>query len=121
MTTLSFKNDAGGRNTFAPRFAEIVFRTVLTANAEQHFTVPMPTGFSSPNYSNWAAVFSYSSSANVYVSDNVTATIPGSSFSSANASPLNPTTRIVNGGDVLSFITSTSGGVGVTVELYAVS
>jgi hypothetical protein len=112
MSTLAnFGRDVQGFNAYAPAFAIDNFATTLSANTEQHFTVPS-------NFKHWLAVFSFNPGSNVWVANNTTATLPSGSFASI-LSVLNPAVRSVEAGDVLSFISAdTTDYVGVT--LYAV-
>ena len=112
MTTqLNLGRDVQGFNAYAPDFADINYNTILAANIEQHFTVPS-------NVSRWIAVFSFTPGASVWASNLDTAVIPTGSFA-ASLSQLNPATRTVKAGDVLSFISDDTAEVGVS--LYAVS
>jgi hypothetical protein len=113
MTTeLNFGRDAGGYNAYAPFFAADNWGTLLAANTEQHFTV---TG----TYSRYVAVFSYQPGGAVWVANNYTAAVPSGSFA-ATTSQLNPAVRIVNQGDVLSFITADTDDY-VGVSLYGIN
>lgn len=98
--------DASGQNSFGLQFAVDGFQTELAAGTAQSFTVPS-------NYPKWAMIISIEPGAAVWVADNVVATVPGSNFS-ATTSELNPGTKVVYGGDVISLITSnTTAQIGI--------
>lgn len=112
MTTkLSFGRDVQGYNAYAPPFGDDGSQCVLAANTAQSVTVPS-------NFTNWIAVFSYSPGSNVWVANNVTATVPTGAFSSTT-SKLLPASRTVSAGDVISFITSDTDSPQVGVIFYA--
>lgn len=90
--------DDSGQNSFGLQFAVDGFQTELAAGVAQSFTVPA-------NYPKWAMITSVEPGAAVWVADNVAATVPASSFA-ATTSELNPGTKVVYSGDVISFITS---------------
>lgn len=106
---LNMASDMQGNNAYAPRFTTINYGTTLSQNTLQNFTVPS-------NFEKWIAVFSYSAGADIFVSNNNDSEVPGSSFSSTT-SQLCPATRLVNSGDILSFITSNTSAT-VLVSLY---
>lgn len=97
---------------FGLRFAGSKWGAKLVQNAEQHFTVP---GIAS----RYKAVFHFSFGASVWVADNATAAVAGSTFASGT-SELNPVCREVVAGDVLSFVTADTAGAYVNVVFYAV-
>lgn len=88
----------------------INYQTTLSANTEQNFTVPTSSR-------TWAAIFSFGS-ASVWVACNDTAEIPGSSFS-ITSSQMDASVRQVNGGDILSFITSATTAE-ICISLYEI-
>lgn len=97
---------------FSLRFSSLVWASGLTANVEEHFTVPGVA----PRYK--ASIVIPAGNA-VWVAYNGTATIPGVGFSQHDAELVSLSyCREVNAGDTLSFISS-SGGV-VSVAFYAV-
>lgn len=124
-TKFNMSRDINGFNGFGLMFTDTAYQVTLPASTEKHFTVPSNTGmggFGISTTSQWIALFSFGSgttSAGVWVANNHTATIPSSSFA-ATFSELNPSARMVQGGDVLSFITSDT-GVQVSVMLYSFS
>ena len=107
-TILNFARDVNGYNTFGPQFTlNNQSIKLTTGGGEKTVTVPDE----SPSY---LVIFGYQSGAPVWVANNATATLPGSSFA-ATASQCNPTARWVNAGDVLHFITDdTSAEVGIS-------
>jgi|SRR5580692_9168513 hypothetical protein len=111
-TLLDMNSDVRGYNAYAPAFSLDNQSTTLSANAEQHFTVPS-------NFAKWIAVFSYQPGSNVWVANNDTAAVPSSSFA-ATTSQFNPAARYVQAADVLSFITADTSAL-VGVSLYAIS
>jgi hypothetical protein len=115
MEILAINVDANGRPTFGIPFSDNLYQGVLTANSEQTLTVPK-----SPlsDYQGILAVFSFAPGSSIWVSNNVTCTLPSGSIASGS-SELNPDVRIVQGGDVLHFNThDASDEYGVT--FYAV-
>lgn len=115
-TVLNFGRDINDFNANSPAFTDICFRTNLAAGVAQALTIPAT---SDSTYRKWLAKFSYSPVSRVFVGDNIAATVPGGAFALNNA-PLNPDTRTVKPGDVLSFITPDATAF-VTVELYAIA
>lgn len=112
-TLLNFGRDVQGLNAYAPSFSQNKFSATLTNGAEEKLTVPS-------NYESWIAAFSFEPGANVWVSNNQTSEIPAGATFLSTTSELNPGSRKVSAGDVLSFITdNTTADVGVS--LYAVS
>lgn len=84
----------------------------LAASTGLSYTVP---GDSRVTYN---AIFSYSSSASVWVGFNVTVTLPiSNSLVSNSGIVLNPKSKYVRGGDVLSFESSSIVG-DVGIELF---
>ncbi len=115
MTILSMGRDAGGAVTFVLPFSDTGFQTTLAQGVEQHFTVPFNTN---STYKKYSVIFSFDPGLRIYVALNATAEIPGSSFAST-VSELNPTSRYVEYGDILSFITPDVAAY-VNVKLYAI-
>jgi hypothetical protein len=111
-TQLDMESDVRGNCAYAPQFSNTNYNTTLSANAEQHFTVPSTN-------SKWIAIFSFEPGASVWVSNSDTAATPSSSFATS-LSQLNPSARTVYAGEVLSFISpNTTAEIGVS--LYAIS
>lgn len=116
-TTFSMGRDINGYNAFAPIFCTNSYQVELATGAEQHFTVPnVPNmGGQNGNENKWMALFSIEPGASVWIANNTMATVPGGSIA-GTVSQLNPAVRMVNGGDVLSFITNdTTAEVGVSL------
>ena len=111
MTFFSMSRDINGYVGFGLPFSNEKYNTILSSGSAQTLTVPSS---SNATYQKVLAVFSFEPGSVVWVSNNETAAVPGSSFASAT-SELNPAARLVNAGDVLSFITdNTTSEVGVT-------
>ncbi len=102
--------DINGFNGFGLRVCLDIWSVQLSANTEQHFTVPS-------NHKNWIAIFSYDPGLRVFVAVGQTAAVPGGSIGTGT-SALNPTAKQVVLGDVISLITPDTSAF-VTVELYA--
>ncbi len=90
-------------------FSDTVRQVALATNTAQTITVP---GTGAQKYT---AHFSYNSTANVWVGNNVTAvTPPAGTTTTLQYVEFRPDKRFVIGGDVLSFVTpDASGYVGV--------
>jgi len=102
MKKMAIASEQGGLNTFAIPFADSVFTRVLAGSAE---TITVPDG----------AVFAvFSATADVWVSNGGTAAVPAAD-SDVALTELNPATRVVAAGDVLSLI----GTCTVTVSFYS--
>jgi hypothetical protein len=112
-TKFNMTKDVAGYNGFGVMFATDGFKGLLATSTEQHVTVPA-------NYPYWLAVFSYTPGSNVWVDINATAAVPVGAFT-ATTSDLNPSARLVQAGDTLSFITSDVAGAQVKVSFYVVS
>jgi hypothetical protein len=113
MTVLSFGRDAQGYNAYAPQFASDNYSATITTGTAATVTVPS-------NHAYWIAVFSMQPGTNVWVANNGTAAIPVGATFASSTSFLNPGSRLVKAGDVLSMITDdTTADVGVA--FYAVS
>jgi len=105
----SFRDQAGNA-AYAPQFTSDNYNVQLAESIAQSLTVPS-------NFNQWVAVFSFDPGLRIFVANNTTATVPGSSFAQS-ASQLNPGARVVNAGDVLSFITPDVSAF-ITVSFYA--
>ena len=114
ITNFYMIRDINGYNGFGLPFSNSNYSATITGAATT-LTVPTNT-----KHTQLLAVFTFEPGASVWVSNNNTATIPAGATFAATNSDLNPSARVVNEGDVLSFITSnTSTLVGVT--FYALS
>ncbi len=79
-------------------FSDTCLQMNLVANTPQTFTIP---GAATQK---WQALFSYNSTANIYVGYNVTATAPGAGLQTSTGNvEYRPDKRFVKGGDVLHF------------------
>lgn len=96
---------------FGLQFSNLIYSTTLTATVEQTLTVPG----AAPRYK---AVFAFDDTTDVWVGNNGTAALPGSSFATSTTE-LRPKCREVNSGDVLHFISPDA--CSVSVAFYAVS
>lgn len=116
MTVLNMTRDINGFNSFGLPQSNTIYRTTLSQNVEQHFTVPYTK---SVYYPNVLAVFFQDPGSVIFVAINGTATLPGGSFT-LGAGEENPSARYVKPGDIISVITSdTTDYFGVA--LYAVT
>jgi hypothetical protein len=112
-TKLCMTRDINGYNAFGLIPTYDIYAASLTANAEQHFTVPA-------NFQYWLAIFTYSPGTNVWVDFSGTATVPGGTIG-LFTSVLNPAGRMVKGGSVISFITSDATSPFICIELQVVN
>ena len=111
-TFISFGRDVQGYNAYAPAFCLDAYSATLAAGTAASITVPS-------NHANWIAVFCLQPGTDVWVADNALAAVPAGGTFAPTTSELNPATRVVKAGDVLSFITAnTTADVGVL--LYAI-
>lgn len=101
ITPFNMVRDINGFNGFGRVPSNTVFRTTLSANVEQHFTVPNITD---ANYKYLLAVFEQDPGSAIFVAVNGTATLPGGSFSQGIGEE-NPGAFRVNSGDTISAIT----------------
>ncbi len=113
-TPLSMVRDITGAVTFGLAFCDQPHKYCgkVSVNLTQELTVP-------DDASQFLAVFSFEPGASVYVANNTLATIAGGTFATTN-SDLNPNSRLVKAGDVLSFTTSDTTAQ-VWVAFYAIS
>jgi hypothetical protein len=102
MKTFNMVRDINGFNGFGLPFSTHKYQCLLYAAIEETLVVPT-TGRS--EYPKILAVFSTDPGDSVWVAVNEVAEVPTGSFS-MSTSELNPAARILNQGDVLSFITS---------------
>lgn len=96
-TKLLLGKDQNGAVVYSLPFPLDGVDTTLSANTEQHTTVPANVDI---------AFFSYSSGSNVFVDIYGTSDLPGGSFA-ATTTELNPVVRGVTPGQILSFISDT--------------
>jgi hypothetical protein len=112
MTTrYNLTRDLSGYNGFGLAMSDLNYNTTLAASTAQNFDVP-------EDYQTWIAIFSYEPGSSVWVAVNDTAEVAGASFAVSN-SQLNPTARLVQGGDNISCI-SEAADTQVCVQMYAI-
>lgn len=93
-------------------FSDVCFQVALAATVEQTITVPGdPTTY-------YQALFSYTSTSNIFVRNNGAATTPpGGTTGTQQYNDFRPLKRYVKGGDVLHLITpDATGYVGVSLR-----
>lgn len=119
----SMYTDVRGVNGFGLKFTDTAYSATLAISTATALTVPTfgsLGGGKTQTKNMWIAIFSFTPGASVWVANNDTAAVPaGASFAATN-SELNPAARIVEAGDVLSFICA-SAGVSVSVCFYSLS
>ncbi len=102
MTTkFSMQRDINGYNGFGLQFSDTNYSATIAANTATSLTVP-----GNSTTTKFLAVFSFTPGGSVYVANNETAAVPAGSSFASTTSVLNPTARVCNTGDVLSFITA---------------
>lgn len=123
-TLYNIPPNANGVNGFALKQAGLLYSATLAANTAATVTVPssfaMGTYASPQSKPQFVAVFSYEAGPNVYVSINNTAAVPAGATLAATTSELNPHSRLVQAGDVISVITATA-STDITIALYAIN
>ena len=122
MTTLYNVNTTiQGVNGFGSPFSDTIYTAALAAATATALTIPGKASIgmgSATSYKNtYLAVFSYAPAAKVWVANNATAAVPGGAAFAASTSELNPISKKVKAGDVLSFICTA--GADVSVALYS--
>lgn len=122
-TKFSMAKDINGQNSFGLRFTDTAYSATLAASTATALTVPASGsigGSKTQTINLWLAIFSYTPGSSVWVANNTTAAVPAGSSFATTVSQLNPAARLVQAGDVLSFITG-SAGVSVSVILYSLT
>jgi hypothetical protein len=109
---LQMVRDINGYVTFGLPICFDEWGGFLSTNVEQHFIVPS-------TYSVWSANFSFGPGSAIWVAYNQTAVLPTGTFGVVNCE-LNPATRLVYAGDLISMITSDQTNDWVGVTLYAI-
>lgn len=112
-----------GINNFGNYFSDTVYTAKLAAATAASIIVPNTGAIGYPGTTNginkFVAVFSYDNAAtDVWVALNQTAAVPAGSTFALSTSVLRPQARVVQGGDVLSFISA--GTPNISVEFYAI-
>lgn len=113
--------DINGFNGFGLKPSDIIYSATLTANTDTSIAMPttMPTGYGSMRKPQWIAIFHYTPGAEVWVANNIAASVPGGASFALTSSKGNPAAYSVLGGDVLHFFT-TGTAVNVDISLYAI-
>lgn len=107
----SMVTDNNGRNGFVLPSSTNQYSANLTANTNTTLTAPSDSA-------QWVAIFAIEPGAKVWYAKNTTATVPAGASFAATDSELNPTARLIKGGDVINLLADgSSASVGVT--LYA--
>lgn len=120
-TNYVIDKNKGGVNGFGLPFSDTIYSATLVANTDTAVAVPKTAAIGMPtatSYNKFMAVFSYSSSANVYVALNATAAIPAGNTFAATTSELNPSAKMVKAGDIIHFISNSTPSI--TVAFYAI-
>lgn len=110
-----------GVNGFGLPFCSQIYSATLAAATNTTLTVPSMSAIGTLNSTTlplYVAIFTYAPSAKVYVANNATAVVPAGAAFAVASSSLNPTARVVKGGDVINFICTA--GADVTVEFYSI-
>jgi hypothetical protein len=108
MANFNLSKDETGAVAYAPPFPIIGTSSILPTNVAEPYTIPSI-------FNEYIAVFSIDPGTRIWIANNAEATTPGSSFSNT-VSTLNPVSRYVKAGDILSFKTTDSNAmVGVTL------
>jgi hypothetical protein len=93
-------------------FSDTCWQIELAANTKQTITIP------GNNSNQYQVLFSYTSTSNVFVTKNASATVPGAGATTTQQyNEFRPEKRYVVGGETLSFITPDSGPIYVGVSL----
>lgn len=93
--------DINGYNGFGLPFSDTNYSATITTGTATSLTVP-----GNSVCTVFLAIFSFTPGGSVYVANNETAAIPAGGSFASTTSVLNPTARVCNAGDVLSFITA---------------
>ncbi len=110
MSAFSMGRDINGYNSFSLSPAPLIQSVIFDANTAASFTVP-------ESASSWTVVFSIAPGESVWVDYTTTAAIPSSNAFDEGTSELNPASRSLQGGTVVSAICD-SPNVTMSVLLY---
>jgi len=110
-TKLNIIKDINGTVAYLLPQSNALFTAALTANVAQSVTAPTDAIA-------YGMVVGVSNGIDIYISVNGTATIPTGVFAPSNTAQ-NIAQRYVNAGDVISFLTPSSGAT-ISVEFYAI-
>jgi|SRR5688572_10159980 len=111
-TLLHFGRDDQGYNAFAPPPSNLKYSSTLTVGIDTSITVPSSA-------KTWTVVFSLEGGSSIWVDfSGATAAVPAGNTLQATTSELNPASRTVNAGTVVSMITGDA-TANVSVMLYA--
>ena len=115
--------DINGFNGFGLVFTDTAYSATLPASTDTTLTVPSAIGIGKQGFATVAqtlAIFSYEPGTSVWVAINTTAAVPAGATFATTSSELNPAARLLNGGDILHFITAGT-DIDVSVSFYSVS
>jgi hypothetical protein len=119
-TKFNMARDINGYNGFGLIFTDTAYSCTLTASTDTTLTIPANMGLGGGGLSQssqWIAIFNFDPGSSVWVASNAVASNPAGGSFAATSSELNPSARLIKGGDVLHFYT-TGTGVNVSVLLY---
>lgn len=122
-TQFSMYPDVRGVNGFGLKFTDTAYSATLATSTATPLTVPGSGslgGGKTQTKNLWLVKFKYTYNADVWVANNATAAAPAGASFGATVSELNPEAMVVEGGDVLSFI-SAGTAVNVSVTFWSLS
>lgn len=122
-TKFLMTNDINGQNGFGLAFTDTAYSATLAAGVATTLTVPSSAsmgGVPNTNKAQWLAIFSFTPGSEIWVANNGTAAAPAGAAFAATPAELNPAARLVQGGDVLSFL-SVAANNSVSVIFYSLS
>lgn len=99
QSIMNLTRDVAGNNTFGLPFSKFKWDNTLTVGGgAKALTIPAKSA-------KWSAIFAIEPGAEVWVANNETATLPAIGEFVTTDSEMNPVSREVKAGDVLSLIT----------------